>query len=263
MELDDAFSNLPHIPNAEEVVTQLPQDAASYREKMQSLGRAEFGVPYGDSERQKYDLLLPEGTPKGLVFYAHAGYWRVFHRTDWSHLAEGANAQGWAVAIPSYDLCPAVSISEITRQMTKALEAAAVRVEGPIALAGHSAGGQMAARLSVPGVVTEIVAARIQGDVCLSPVSDLRPLLKTSMNADFQLDMAAAEAESPVLMRPLDIPVSVWVGGMELPMFKSQAAALAAAWDCELVEVPDHHHLNVFIGLTDPDSTLTKTLLQL
>jgi acetyl esterase/lipase len=163
--------------------------------------------------------------------------------------------------MPSYDLCPEVRIADITRQIAAAVSVAAGRVVGPLALAGHSAGGHLVARMAVPGALPSGVAARLSHVMPISPVSDLRPLLQTSMNADFGLDMAGAEAESPVLMRPMAVPVTVWVGGSERPVFLDQARWLAEAWSAELKIAQGEHHFNVIEPLADPASAMVARLL--
>jgi len=114
----------------------------------------------------------------------------------------------------------------------------------------------------VPGVLPDAVAGRLAHVMPISPVADLRPLLQTSMNAQFGMDMAAAEAESPVLQRPIaGLPVTAWVGGDERPAFLDQARWLAEAWGCAHVVDAGKHHFDVIDGLADGDSEMVKTLL--
>ena len=66
------------------------------------------------------DLYAPEAscdTNRPTVVFVHGGYWRRFDKSYWSHFSHGALAQGWRVVMPSYDLCPRVTIAEITQQM--------------------------------------------------------------------------------------------------------------------------------------------------
>jgi acetyl esterase/lipase len=49
--------------------------------------------------------------------FVHGGYWLRFGRGDWSHLAAGPVARGWAVALPSYTLAPAARIAAITAEI--------------------------------------------------------------------------------------------------------------------------------------------------
>ncbi len=260
MDYDDAYANAPYIAEAELYPERWQNQAAAFREQMHDQAR--LALPYGPSERQKYDLFLPESTPKGLCVFVHGGYWLKFHRNLWSHLAAGPLARGWAVAMPSYDLCPEVSIATITRQIAQAIETAAAKVAGPLVLAGHSAGGHLVARMCVAGVLPEHVMTRAQHVMPISPVSDLRPLLNLEMNADFGLDMAMAEAESPVLMQPLGVKVTVWVGGDERPVFLDQARWLAEAWDAGHVVEEKRHHFDVIEGLQDADSEMVERLFR-
>jgi acetyl esterase/lipase len=196
------------------------------------------------------------------MVFVHGGYWLKFDRSYWFHLAQGAAAQGWAVAMPSYDLCPDVRIADITGQIASAVNVVAEMADGPIVLAGHSAGGHLVARMLAPGMLSPEVAGRLQRVMPISPVSDLRPLIHTRMNEDFQLDEASAAAESPVLMQNwLDVPVAVWVGADERPVFLDQARWLAEAWGADLVVEDGKHHFDVIDALVDPRSEMVQTLL--
>ena len=261
MDWDDAYANAPYIPGAEAYPDRWASEAAAYRDELTATGHAELGLPYGATERQRFDLFMPPGTPQGLYVFVHGGYWLKFHRTYWSHFSAGMLGRGWAVAMPSYDLCPDVAIAEITRQTAVAVQAAAARVDGPIVLAGHSAGGHLVARVCTDELLPAPVFTRIAHVMPISPVSDLRPLLNTSMNADFRLDMAAACAESPALMAPPDVPVTVWVGGDERPAFLDQARWLAEAWNAAHVVDEGRHHFDVIDALKDADSVMVRHLL--
>ena len=261
MTLDDAYANAPYIEGAEAYPERWAQSADTYRRALAAAGRARLGIMYGHGPREALDLFLPDGTPEGLCVFVHGGYWLKFDRGSWSHLAEGPRAAGWAVAMPSYDLAPRVRVSDITRQVAQAVIRASHEVEGPIRLAGHSAGGQQVARMAMPGVLPEAVAARLAHVMPISPVADLRPIMQTAMNDDLKIDEAEAQAESPVLHPAPTVPVTVWVGGDERPAFLEQAEALAKAWGAGHVVDAGMHHFDVIDGLADPESRMTRTLL--
>ena len=258
--LDDAYANAAHIPGAEDYPPRWAQLAAEFRKTLEGEGRARLGLSYGDTARQVMDIFLPDGRAKGLCVFVHGGYWLRFDNSYWSHFASGPLERGWAVAMPSYDLCPGVTIAQITEQIAKAVGFAAQKVEGPIALTGHSAGGHLVARMAVPGVLPDDLAARLSSIVPISPVADLRPLLETSMNDQFGMDLAAAVSESPVLMTPGPVPVHVWVGAEERPVFLGQAKWLSEAWNAPLHIAPGMHHFDVIDALSDPDSTMVTQL---
>jgi hypothetical protein len=81
------------------------------------------------------------------------------------------------------------------------------------------------------------------------------------MNKDFQLDEAEALAESPVLYHAPGMPVHVWVGAVERPVFIEQAGMLARVWDAGLTVEAERHHFDVVEGLADPGSALVEVLL--
>jgi len=259
MELDDAYANAPYIRDSDTFADRLTAASSAF---LTTIGdRAKLGLSYGDSERQAFDLFLPEQTVKGAVIFIHGGFWRLFHRTYFSHLAAGPLARGWAVAMPSYDLCPAVRICQITRQIAAAVQAIAARIDGPISITGHSAGGHLAARMLDRALIPDPIAGRLRHVLPISPLSDLRPLRRTVMNADFHMLEAEAIAESPLLMHNRhDVPVTVWVGGDERPAFLDQARWLAQGWAAGHVVAPGKHHFDVIDPLTDPDSEMVRLL---
>lgn len=259
MNLDDDYANGPYIDGADAYPPRWAAEARVFRDNLGD--RAKLDLTYGPSARNTFDLFLPEGTAKGLLVFVHGGYWLRFDKNSWSHLAAGALAQGWAVAMPGYDLCPDVSIADISQQIATAITRIAKEVAGPISLVGHSAGGHLVARMLDKGVLTPEVGQRLSKVMPISPVSDLRPLLQTSMNADFKMDEAAAEAESPIMMMDrYDVPVKIWVGAIERPSFLDQARWLAEAWECGHVIDPGKHHFDVIDSLCDMDSEMVTFL---
>ncbi|WP_424965130.1 alpha/beta hydrolase [Dinoroseobacter sp. S375] len=255
MDWNAAYDNAGFIPEAAGYLTRWPAEAAAFRETAQ----ARLDIPYGDEPREAFDLFLPEGAPEGLVVFVHGGYWRRFDRTDWSHFAAGSLARGWAVAMPSYPLCPEVTIPEITECTRRAIEAAAAEVPGPIRLTGHSAGGHLVARMPAAGLAPEVLA-RVARILPISPVSDLRPLLKIDLVETLRLTQESAAAESPRLAPAPGIPVDVWVGAEERPVFLDQARWLAEAWSARHHVATGRHHFDVIDDLRAPDSPLMAAL---
>jgi acetyl esterase/lipase len=265
---DDAYTNGAHIAGGDRWPAAWTEAAAAFRKQAAGRYESRMDVAYGAGERHRYDLFLPAGTPKGLFVYMHGGYWKAFDKSAWSHVARGPLEHGWAVALPSYDLCPDVRIAEIGRQVAAAVEAAAVRIDGPIRLAGHSAGGHLVTRLvSATSPLDPAVRGRIANTVSISGVHDLRPLMRTQMNDVLRLDDAEAAAESPALLRPADgVRLVCWVGAAERSEFIRQSGLLANVWlglgaATALVVEPDRHHFNIIDGLSDPSHPLTHTLL--
>lgn len=267
-DFDDAYANGPNIARGERWPGLWVAPAAQFREALAAQGRARLDQSYGDRPRNRFDLFLPEGTAKGLVVYIHGGFWLRLDKSFWSHLAAGPLAHGHAVAMPSYTLCPDIRIGGIVQEVGAAIETAAALVEGPIRLTGHSAGGHLATRMvTTTSPLSQAARARVANTVSISGVHDLRPMMRTAMNADLKIDETEALAESPALLRPLEgARVTAWVGGAERAEFRRQNALLANVWTglgavTSCVEEPDRHHFDVIDGLADPEHALTRCLL--
>lgn len=251
-DLSDDYANAAYIPGAEAFVPRWQAKAAAFRT---ALGpRARLGLRYGPAARAALDLFLPEGPPQGLVVFVHGGYWLAFGREDWSHLAAGPLARGWAVAMPSYTLAPEARIGTMTAQIASACRHAASLLPGlPMVVTGHSAGGHLSARMGC----ADITLPGLARVVPISPLADLAPLMQTGMQADLRLDAAECANESPArLTLRTGVAAHVVVGGLERPAFLWQARLLAERWGCGWAVAPGLHHFNVIDALTDPASDL-------
>ena len=200
--------------------------------------------------------------------FVHGGYWRLFDKRPWSHFMSGPLTHGWAAAVPSYPLAPEARLPEITQSTAAAVIDAATRVDGPIVLVGHSAGGHLVARLATEGgPLPPPVFERVSRVVPISGLFDLRPMLRLAMNEDWQLDHSTALAESPAFQMPKPgIRVVAWVGGAERPEFIRHTQLLENAWtgcgaDIRAVLEPDRHHFDVIDGLKNPDHPLTREIV--
>jgi acetyl esterase/lipase len=257
-ERDDAYENGAFIPGAENYPPKWQAAAEAFR----GATPCELDLAYGAGERARYDLFFPEGEAKGLFVFVHGGYWKAFSKSKWSHFATGALAHGFAAALIGYPLAPEARMSEITASVSAGIAAAADKVAGPVRLAGHSAGGHLVARMAMPGVLPERVAARVDRVMPISPLSDLRPFLELSMNEVLQLDASEAEAESPVLGAKRDgIDMLSVVGSQERPVFLDQNRWLAEAWGIEQLILPGRHHFDIIDGLASKDTPVMRWLM--
>ena len=269
LDWDNAYTNGANIPGGDRWPQAWVGPAQAYRDAMLAEDRARLDIAYGDKPRNRLDLFLPATPAKGLVVFVHGGYWLALDKSFWSHLAAGAVAHGYAVAMPSYTLCPEVRISDIVREIGAAIEAAARLVDGPVMLTGHSAGGHLASRMvAATSPLSPEVRQRIRNVVSISGLHDLRPLMRTAMNEKLGIDEAEALSESPALLRPMDnARITCWVGGGERAEFLRQNELLANIWTglgatTRAVVEPDRHHFNVIDGLADPKHALTRALVE-
>lgn len=265
---DNAYANGANIAAGDRWPAAWDGPAQAFRDKLLAEGRARLDIVYGEAPRNRFDLFLPTAAPKGLVVFIHGGYWMESHKNSWSHLAAGAVGRGFAVAMPSYTLCPQTRISGIVNEAAAAVEKAAAMVDGPLMLTGHSAGGHLVSRMvTATSPLSSDVTRRIRQVVSISGLHDLRPLMFTALNETLNIDEKEALGESPALLRPMQgARITCWVGGGERSEFLRQSALLANIWTglgamTSSVVEPDRHHFNVVDGLADPDHPLTRTLI--
>jgi arylformamidase len=266
---DDAYTNGAYIAQGDSYPARWAEAALAFREAIGSMGSARLDISYGPLPRNRLDLFLPRATPHGLFIFVHGGYWMRFDKSSWSHLARGALERGFAVALPSYTLCPEIRIAGIVLEIGAAIGFTAKEVKGPLYLAGHSAGGHLVSRMiAQPAVLPEDVRRRITHVVSISGVHDLRPMMKTAMNATLKLDEAEARAESPPLLESAPgARLTCWVGAAERAEFIRQNALLANVWrglgaETSCVVEDNRHHYNVIEGLVETQSPLTKALFE-
>jgi len=97
-----------------------------------------------------------------------------------------------------------------------------------------------------------------------SGVHDLRPLLKTAMNADLRIDDAEAQTESPALLGFTWCPVTCWVGSAERPIHSPERPA-CHIWTGLVrkpaVEEPGATISTSIDGLADRIIPIVRTLL--
>ena len=255
----------------------LARFAESSAEARAALG-PKCDLRYGRGPKETLDLFLPAGRPRGTFAFLHGGYWRALDKSDFSFVAAPFVAEGIAVAVVNYDLCPEVSIATIVDQCRRAVtwlvrEGAAHGADpGRIAVGGHSAGGHLAAMMlatdwTAPGLARDPIA----GGVSVSGVHDLTPMVHFSFNADFRLDEAEAARLSPARMAPLSrVPLVLAVGADETSEFIRQTRIQWDAWPANRpagargpLIVPDRNHFSVMADYAVADSALTRATLAL
>ena len=259
---DAAYANSAAVPE----VGRLSEEWLVRSEAFHAAHRRET-LSYGPDPRQFVDLYRPEGGAKGLMVFVHGGYWHLRAGRDFSYLGAGALARGFAVAIVTYRLAPQVRIARITEDVRDALRLAAGAVEGPVYLAGHSAGGHLVSRMGCEGVLEPELAARVARILSISGLHDLRPMLRVKMNEALRLDAEEAAAESPALLVPREgLEIICAVGADELPELVRQTDLLANVWtglgaETRAVHMTGLHHFDVIDSLAEPDGALTRMLL--
>jgi arylformamidase len=259
------YNNRARVPENPMLMAGWAKDAAAYRQ--QNKPRV---ITYGPGGRQTIDFFA-SGDAGPIVIFIHGGYWQALDGSSFSHCARGLNAHRIDVAVPSYDLCPQVTVDTIIRQMRAAMRELA-RLGRPLVVSGHSAGGHLAACMlatdwlefhpSLPGNL--VIAA-----YAISGLFDLVPLVGTSINKALGLDRATATAASPLHWVPPKLgSLDAVVGGNESAEYFRQSQAVVEQWGraglaTRFGTVPGANHFTAIAPLSDPDSPMVGRLREL
>ena len=239
-------------------------------------------IRYGDGEKQKLDIFTCGDSTAATLLYFHGGYWQRGDKSIYSFLAVPYVAASVNVVIVGYDLCPSVTLTQISEQSRQAVASVYRRADefginkDRITVMGHSAGGhitEMMMGTEWSRYANDLPDNLVYSGIPISPLSLLEPVrLTAGLNSGIRMDEAEAEAQSPMLNHP---PVTnatqlVVVGGAETDEFHRQAQMYCDAFNTadrsvDLYIVPDVDHfdeLNVLADHTSSFFNKTMALMQ-
>lgn len=244
----------------------------------------EIDLAYGDSAGEKLDVFPAARDPSSkrdgapVLVFVHGGYWRSLDKADHSFLAPSLSAAGACVVLPNYDLCPAVTIPEITLQMVKALAWTyrhAAEFGGDsnrITVVGHSAGGHLATMLLTcqwPHWAAELPADLVKNALSISGLYELESVMHTPfVKDDLRLTPAQVLQASPAwLPPPRHGQLYSVAGAEESSEFLRHNALIQKAWGKKVVPVredlPGLNHFSIVDALAEPTHRLHALALQL
>ena len=271
--LDQQYNNRALVPDFAEHMAKWAKASAFTREQ----AACALDIPYGDGEKETLDLFHTAAPNAPVLVFIHGGYWRALDKSDQSFVAPSFTAAGALVVLPNYALAPAVGIEHITLQLVKALEwvhrHAAEHGGDPsrIVVAGHSAGGHLAAMMLScrwKQVADDLPAQLVHGALSISGLYDLEPLRHTPfLQVDLRLTPASVRRLSPAFFPRPKGKLHAVVGGDESESFIRQNQLIRDVWGPTAVPVceklPGCNHFSVLKQLADPDARLHQQTLKL
>ncbi len=235
-------------------------------------------IRYGEGEKQKLDVYSCGNPNASTLLYIHGGYWQRGDKSIYGFLAKPFVDAGVNVVVVGYDLCPAVTITQITEEIREAVTYVWFNSEplginrDNITVMGHSAGGHLTEMMmgtDWPARNASLPHDLVKAGIPISPLSLLEPVrLTQGLNAGIRLDAEEAEAQSPMLNHPplTDAPQMVVVGGAETDEFHRQAQMYVDAFatktrKVDLYIVPEVDHFDELNVLSDPSSEFFKRVM--
>lgn len=271
--LDAQYDNRALVPDYARHLARWAEASASSRAR----SACRLDLRYGDAAAETLDLFAPPRPGAPVLVFVHGGYWRALDKSDFSFVAPVFTRAGAMVVVPNYALCPAVSVEHITLQLVRALQWVwqhAAQYGGDaqrIVVAGHSAGGHLAAMLLAcrwKQVDPELPAQLVGGALAVSGLFDLEPLRHTPfLQADLRLSPASVARLSPAFFPRPKGRLFAAVGAAESDEFLRQNQLIRDVWGptavpvCETV--PGKNHFSVLESLVDPACRLHELGLRL
>lgn len=271
---DSMYNNRELVPDHPVFLERWARDSRTAREQIPCA----LDQPYGDGPGETLDVFPAPHAQAPVLVFIHGGYWRALDKSDHSFVAPAFTRHGTCVVVPNYALCPAVTVPHIVLQMARAVAWTwhnAARFGGDrrrIVVAGHSAGGQLAAMMLAclwPQLDPALPRDVVRSALAISALHDLDPIMRTPfLQSVLQLTPQQVAQASPARLPPPKGGTLYSVtGGDESTEYLRQNRLIQEAWGARRVPIcealPGLHHFSVLDALVEPSHRLHQLALDL
>lgn len=255
---DAAFNNRAIIPDWQSYLDRWTSRSAQSYVQL----RCERDIPYGPRPRQRLDFFPASQPGRPLITYIHGGYWQWNDKEQQAFTVAGPAGLDLNVAVLEHSLAPEFNLPAIIAEIRTAMGFLYSKLaewncdpRGIIA-AGTSSGAHLAACC--------LDMEQVCAGFLVSGCYDLTPFVETSYNDALALDIATAQAASP-LGRGQGKPVHILCGALELPAIQRQSRLFAASLDParSVDALTGLHHFSIVDDYADPKGQVMSSLAEL
>jgi len=234
-------------------------------------------IRYGSGPLQTMDIFPGPVARAPICIALHGGFWRTSDKKAFLFLGERLAEQGVGYFVINFDMCPAVGIETIIRQVHEAVEwiqrhAGKYSCDpSRIYLFGHATGAHLAASLLTGTSVglPQFDRGPLLGALLVSGLYDLRQIPRLKVNQTLKLTPETALLYSPLFKADaIRAPVIIAAAANETPEFIAQSKDMATATTRADVPtqfrlVPDCGHFDILDTLLSSEGGLFSDFMRL
>ena len=261
----------PPSPGAGEYLEQ----AMAWSDEVRARSRAALDLPYGDDERQKLDVYMPDeagGEPAPTLLFFHGGYWVIGHKDLMGFMAPAITTAPALLVPVGYRLAPGAKYPQQVDDCRAALRWVYDHIAdyggdpARIYVSGHSAGGHLAAlitlqreRLADFGLPPDV----IKGCFPVSGVFDVTETPPERREAFLKSDADARESSPLYNVEGNATPFLLEIGGDDFDNLRAQHPRMLAALRSQRGYVEEmvregHNHFQISLDHAGPGSPWTQ-----
>ena len=262
-------------PGAPEYLAQ----AMAWSDEVRASSRVALDLAYGTDERQKLDVYMPDDPAAGpapVLMFMHGGYWVIGHKDLMGFMAPALTPAPALLVSVGYRLAPGAKYPDQVDDCRAALRWVYDNIAGyggdpdRFFVAGHSAGGHLAAMLALQR--EQRIALGLPPDVIkacfpVSGVFDVADTLQDRREAFLRSEADVRDASPLHNVEGNDVPFLLEIGSDDFDNLRAQHPRMLEALRSQPAYVEEmvregHNHFRISLDHADPDSPWVRRVVQ-
>ena len=247
------------------------EQAMDRSNQVRATSRVALNLPYGDDERQKLDVYMPDDatvTHAPVLMFLHGGYWVIGHKDLMGFMAPSITPAPALLVSVGYRLAPGAKYPQQVDDCRAALRWLYDNIADyggnpdRIHVGGHSAGGHLAAMLTLQrqhraalGLPEDVIKACFP----VSGVFDVADTLQDRREAFLRSESDAEEASPLHNTHGNTVPFMLEIGTDDFDNLRAQHPRMLAALRSQPGRVEEmiregHNHFQISLDHANPGS---------